>query len=347
MPQSQEMPNSNYIELKKHYKRLRRKLRQEIASFSKLDILNYLEKDTINSNYKLLNHQLSETVELMEHYGFTEEDFLQLDAEESNEGEYSLIRRIRTGISDRIKHGDSVQIIGWLLALAGLGFVAIGILIVYREQPISQAIESVLHDFYANLGAGAIGTALTVLLLDNLYRNKERREKKASLIVRMKHPDWNIAYQAFGEAAREHYFDDHSLENEDLMGVNFRGTKCFEAKLSGSNFYEANFSGSIWIQCDFILGSFIDANFQGAQLYGSDLRLASLQGTDFRGANLQEVQLLGAQIDLSPKYEAATPTRFSTDTILPDGKKWTPERNMDYFTNPQFPGGAWKSTKWT
>ena len=330
------------IELENHYKKMRRKADRAAKNLPQDEVEKYLEgKSSLPIKLQWQFHQLAETVELMKSYGLTDEDIKKLDSEEWIKEHNSKRVRFQQDLKARFERFDTVQQWGWIIALSGVAFVLIGIFVVYRDLSLSKAIDNVVHDFYANLGAGAFGTALTILLIDNIYKKRERRGRKASLIVQMKHPDWNLAYQAFGEAVKERFFTDGSLEGEDLSNLNLHSTVYQFAKLSAANLYNAKFFKCHWVHCDFSGASFVHANFQEAELYGCNFRNTSLSGADFRGANLQEVQLLGAHF-IAPDIEQA---QFSPTTRLPDGKMWTADTDMRYFTDYGYPGGHWKPWK--
>ena len=84
------------------------------------------------------------------------------------------------------------------------------------------------------------------------------------------------------------------------------------ADLRGTNLTLATLDGA----------NLIHAELQNACLSYSRLQFASVFGANLLGADLQGAMLTNAQ--------------FDENTILPDGSKWTPESDLNYFTSGKY-----------
>jgi hypothetical protein len=76
----------------------------------------------------------------------------------------------------------------------------------------------------------------------------------------------------------------------------------------------------------------------GANLQGANLWHANLQGAYLAYADLQGAYLIGANLQGALLNRAG----FDEETYLPDGSQWTPDTDMNRFTNPEHPD-FWRS----
>ncbi len=60
----------------------------------------------------------------------------------------------------------------------------------------------------------------------------------------------------------------------------------------------------------------------------ANLEGANLNAANLKGARLQEANLEGADLE---------DAKFDENTTLPDKTKWTPDTDMECFTNPEHP----------
>ncbi len=134
-------------------------------------------------------------------------------------------------------------------------------------------------------------------------RSKSNETAKLA-IDRMRHNGWLTG-------------KDSLLKNIDLSGSNLSGADLSNANLSKSNISRVNLKG---------------ADLRWANLSGVDLRWANLSD-----ANLIEVILKGADLRWANLSRAYLSGADFTDTVLqettlPDGKLWTPNTNIKFFT---------------
>lgn len=75
------------------------------------------------------------------------------------------------------------------------------------------------------------------------------------------------------------------------------------------------------------------ANLKGAQLFdvnmaGVDLSNANLKGANLSGADLRETRLVRGHVE---------DITLDEQTMLPDGSRWTPDTDIERYTNPEHP----------
>lgn len=114
------------------------------------------------------------------------------------------------------------------------------------------------------------------------------------------------------------YLGATNLKAADLTGAKLADSNLREVILPGANLRDADVRGS----------HMATANLREADLRGADLREANLWGAYLYGANLTGADMSGANLQN---------IRFDEQTILPDGQPWTPESDLERFTNPDHP----------
>ncbi len=106
------------------------------------------------------------------------------------------------------------------------------------------------------------------------------------------------------------------MQNADLRRANCENVLLNEAKLDEADLRETNFKG---------------ANFKDARLTGANFHEAILTGCDFTGADLSGVNLRGAILRRAIFDNAI----FDGRTLLPDGKYWTPNRDLSGYLDDE------------
>lgn len=116
--------------------------------------------------------------------------------------------------------------------------------------------------------------------------------------------DWRIVKQTVAQLRSTGDLQESSLRGVNLRYVDWHGLDLHHANLTGADLRGA---------------SLFRAKLHGAKLAGAKLQGADLQESDLTEADLREATLTAALL-----YRA----------ILPDGNKWHPNINLDYFTDP-------------
>ncbi len=202
----------------------------------------------------------------------------------------------------------------WFYQVFGGGvLVLIGVL-------IGSALFSGDPGYGTNLYTELMSIAVTVFVLDFINQRRAEQREIAQLqrqLIREAGGQSNETAKAAVDWLRSKDW----LEGE--IGL-LRGVKLESANLSGANLYSANLSGANLYRANLSDANLYSANLSGAELWYADLSGAKLQAANLKGANLGGVH-------------------FDENTELPDGTNWTPETNMERFTDPEHPE-FWRSS---
>jgi len=124
------------------------------------------------------------------------------------------------------------------------------------------------------------------------------------------------------------------LQGADLGKANLQGAKLERANLQDAQLWLTNLQGADLPEANLQGADLERANLQGARLWLANLQnahlSADLQGTQLHRANLQGANLTGA--------------KFDDKTVLPDRTHWTPDTDMQRFTDPNHPN-FWQPPK--
>ncbi len=254
----------------------------------------------------------------------------------------------------------NVDIIGVLLVLASIGLAIAG----YQRLHGDFDLLTVLNDFYANISAEMGSIAVTVLIVDGLNRRRDERNRIKELqeqLIRDAGSSVNTtARSALDEMRKRGWLgrrghDDTlallhnadlsqaSLERVDLAYVDLSGTNLSQVNLRDADLPMANLYGArLWRavltnvelssatltnvflrNADLTGGNLWGTNLAGANITGANLTNANLRNADLKGANLQDAQLIDALISGA--------SACNTKTILPDGARWSPDRDLSEF----------------
>lgn len=205
----------------------------------------------------------------------------------------------------------------------------------YIENGRSIRWCSLFLGTYGNVSSELMGIGVTVLLIDTIYRYREKRLLKAQLIRQMRSRDNVTAIQALEDYHANGWLKDDALQGAQLSGANLSGTGLLQganlketrligANISSTNLYETIFEQAILNEATFQGSDLPLASFVNAQLIRTDLRGTVLQGARFQSAVLQGADLEGAILS-----EAA----FDEHSILPDGSGWTEDTDLARFTD--------------
>lgn len=160
--------------------------------------------------------------------------------------------------------------------------------------------------FFLNLWTEALGILVTVGLFGLISKYLADERYKRQLVDEAASISNEIAKNAVHQIRRKQWL-------EGVHGL-FQRTELKRANLTDANLRRAN--------------------LQGVDLKYADLERANLWEANLRGAKLKEANLKNANL---------VSTSFDKHTILPDGKAWTTGIDMEYYTNPTYSGGFWRS----
>jgi hypothetical protein len=198
-----------------------------------------------------------------------------------------------------------------------------------------------LTGFLQELVPELVGIGLTVFLIDRIIQRRDERNAEAALkrqlVIDVGSRSNEKAKDAVHQLWRKEWLhgEDGLLKDADLGEANLE-----EAFLPGVNLQQAYLAFANLQRAALWGANLQDARLGNAKLQRADLQKANLQGADFwnayfanadlrgaklEGANLRWADLQGAQL---------TAATFDQSTILPNGEFWTPETDMQRFTDP-------------
>lgn len=224
----------------------------------------------------------------------------------------------------RLKRIEPVRRLGLVLLIASAVVILIGASDAHRGESLARLLEHTFVDLYANIGTELASIAITVLIIDRLYKRRAMEERKHALVLQMGSPDHAFAIEAVRILTARGWLDGGLLKGvhltlANLEGVHLLNVNLQEAHLELANLRKARFTG---------------ADMQRAYLQGANLDGANLCGVNLCGANLNDANLSGAHLD--------DETIFDVETILPDCTYWQPGTEMSRFTDPKHPH-FWRS----
>lgn len=246
--------------------------------------------------------------------------------------------------------GITVQRAGVLFLIAGLGVAIIGYPLAHPDQPFD--LRQFFSEIYTNLSSELIGIAITVLVIDAIYRkyesrNQEQREREQ--LIRQFGSSVNEVAKRASEELRAHgWLSDGSLQEMDFRVANLEDARLWRSDLQGANLQWAKLKRANLNDSVLAGANLTQANLQAARLRGADLRGANLfeaklyriNGLNalLQNANLTGAHLEGARLENADLRSATfTDAHFDELTVMPDGARWSPSCNLERFTDPAHP----------
>jgi len=210
-----------------------------------------------------------------------------------------------------------------------------------------EKIESTWYNnFWQGISTELIGAAFTGILFSLVlvyFQHTVRIDNdKHDIIFQMRSPNNILATEAVRIARNKGWLVDGSFERISLPYAQFNSIDLSQSHFSKSNFWGADLQYAIFdganlsqaqlIGADLRQASLIGANLQGTFLGSTKLQGAIMWGADMRGANLLDAKLNDENIWSNEEI-----TSVDTAAILPDGTKWSPNVDMQRFTNSEHP----------
>ncbi|NDJ53753.1 MAG: pentapeptide repeat-containing protein [Chloroflexi bacterium] len=177
-------------------------------------------------------------------------------------GGYLLTSRRRPSMARNRKRGDAqrqrrVLFRGdrWIYALVG---VTVGILL----WPLFGVLNAdSIQGFFIDLLPEAVGITFTVLILDNLDRQRERTQTREELIRRMHSRFKDTAIPAIEELRVLGHLSDGSIRGRELRGSNWMTANLYEADLR-----DTDLTNAVFIRADLVKANLTGAKVQDGQL---------------------------------------------------------------------------------
>ena len=196
-------------------------------------------------------------------------------------------------------------------------------------------LSNIFGDFYANVSSELISIVITVLVVDRLNRVREQRDNEA-LQARLDEQELTrlkallssnesvVTKIAVAELRAKNWLQDGSLKEANLNYTNLSGGDLRKANLSNAYLMDVNLSG----------GDLREANLSGAYLGASNLSGTDLRMVHFEGSNLMNSYLEHANV---------FKVQCNNKTILPDGKKWSPDINWSDYGAVELDWDEWQA----
>lgn len=171
-------------------------------------------------------------------------------------------------------------------------------------------------EWLQNVGSEMLGAFVTFMLIHLLVGG---REEKGRLIRQMRIRDNALALQAVEELKAKGWLGDGSLDGASLINADLVAVRLRDARLRRVDLHGACLRASKLDRVD----------LSGANLWAADLRDAGMKNVNLEGADLYHADLQGVKM-----------IRVEMDerTRLPDGRRWSPEEDINRFTDSTHPG---------
>ena len=163
-------------------------------------------------------------------------------------------------------------------------YVVGGFLLGLITFPLLETVFSDFSDFITQFTPVALGSAITIILLNSLSERRFIRARKVDLLRDLRSGLPDIVKQALFDLRESGYLigEEALLNSKSLQEVNLRHTDLSATILQNANLQRTNLQGAN------LRGSDLrDANLRQADLQNADLREAQLQNTQFRLCNLR------------------------------------------------------------
>jgi uncharacterized protein YjbI with pentapeptide repeats len=186
---------------------------------------------------------------------------------------------------------SQLQWITLLLIIPALFLGVFGYLLQRGDLQLGGFLADLGRSYATILAAELISIAVTLFVVDAIFRHRDAEQEKRELILQLGSPVNDVSREAIRRLRIRGWLSDGSLRHAYLAHANLRGAELGEADLDGANLREADLRGS-----DLRRVLLRGANLSGALLRGADLIGADLRGSDLRVANLSETYLRDANL---------------------------------------------------
>lgn len=230
------------------------------------------------------------------------------------------MRQVFNHFQRKLKIADKITPVTIALAMIAISIVILLLGFTHLHSQSSDKLTNLVQDLYANGGAELLSIAITVLIIDTLNKKRSEDERKRELILQMGSPSNDFAIEAVrlldhhnwvkDGSLRKQFFTYANLENVILLAADFSHSTIIESTFKNAELEDTTFHGCRFEYCNF-------ENIEFAHINMSD---SELIGCFFRNANMSNIHPLNWK-----------------NTILPDGTIWTPDTDMEKFTNPEHP----------
>jgi hypothetical protein len=146
-----------------------------------------------------------------------------------------------------------------------------------------------IKEFYSNFSAEFISIAITILLINFLYEQKEQQHNKKRLLRELGSTDKAFTSRALKELKEKGWHTDGTLRGVDLANANLTALDLSGADLTDANLENAEMSYVV----------LRNAKLNGAKLNKAKLLSANLENCSLKGTQLQMCNLYKAILSKS------------------------------------------------
>ena len=174
-----------------------------------------------------------------------------------------------------------------------------------------------------NIVTDLLGVAITVFIIDTMYRVRSDTERKKVLIAKLGSKNNAVATDALRELEAEGWLSDGSLNQAFLISCNLDGNSFSGADLRRVSFSFASLRETTWFEAD-LQGAFLDhADLTNATLsmHAVDTHFAE---ADLTGATLSNANLSGAKV----RHEQLRKVRSLWKAKMPNGELYDGRYNL-------------------
>jgi len=224
-----------------------------------------------------------------------------------------------------------ILVIGSALLLVALFIATIGYLNQHEGLYLGKFLGNFLGDYYANLSAELASIAITVLIINSIYKQQEREKEKSDLIVQMRSPDNAIALEAVRKMIIRGWGmgDDKSLFLAMLIGANLKDVYFIKANLINAFLIEANLENANLLGANLWGAALEKANLINSNLQLANLTKAGLYSANLNGANLEEANLSEATLVEAKFLEANLRKTNLTGTDMRNAILYEKEKGVE------------------
>jgi hypothetical protein len=191
-------------------------------------------------------------------------------------------------------------------------------------------ISHSLKGFFLNFATEIGGAVVTFILLNQIIGGRTEKERlKADLIAQLGSRVNEVALRAAEELRRHEWLSDGCLRGQSLARANLEHASLQMADFRKAIFIAANLKGTcLW-----------EADLRGAVLWNARLEGARLKGAleEMHRSRNFKVPKSSPERTRKVRIKYLGRAKFDEQTVLPDGALWTPDTDMERFTNSAHP----------
>jgi uncharacterized protein YjbI with pentapeptide repeats len=200
-------------------------------------------------------------------------------------------------VKEKLTSPSRIKRVGILLLVVSGLVLLVGYPNQYRSLYLGEFIGNLLHDYYASVSTELASIALTVLIVDKLYQQRNIEREKRDLILQMGSPDNAFAREAVRRLRAQGWLTDgRTLHQAPLFQANLTGADLVDATLSQADLCIANLHAANLMMANLHKADLAGADLSEAILMGADLVWALLTGANLDDADLSAANLSGANL---------------------------------------------------